>query len=80
MIQACKEYGLTATVEGNLDLKQDLTQMIDGYSGQEHSLPIMPLYKDVIEFMARTKTFCTPRSSSPTAHHGAKTTTSSMTT
>jgi imidazolonepropionase-like amidohydrolase/Tol biopolymer transport system component len=60
IIQACKEYGLTATVEGNLDLKQDLTQMADGYSGQEHSLPIMPLYKDVIEFMARTKTFYTP--------------------
>ncbi len=60
IIQACQEYGLTATVEGNLDLKQDLTQMADGYSGQEHSLPIMPLYKDVIEFMARTKTFYTP--------------------
>jgi hypothetical protein len=24
-----------ATVEGNLDLKQDLTQMIDGYSGKK---------------------------------------------
>ena len=34
--------------------------MADGYSGQEHSLPIMPLYKDVIEFVARTKTFYTP--------------------
>jgi len=60
IIQACKEYGLTATVEGALDLKQDLTQMIDGYSGQEHSLPIMPLYKDVVEFVARSKTFYTP--------------------
>jgi imidazolonepropionase-like amidohydrolase len=34
--------------------------MADGYSGQEHSFPILPLYKDVVEFVARTKTFYTP--------------------
>jgi Tol biopolymer transport system component/imidazolonepropionase-like amidohydrolase len=60
IIEACKEYGITATVEGSLDLKLNLTQMADGYSGQEHSFPIMPLYKDVTEFVARTKTFYTP--------------------
>jgi Tol biopolymer transport system component len=60
IIQACKEYGLTATIEGSLDLKLNLTQMADGYSGQEHSFPIMPLYKDVTQFVARTKTFYTP--------------------
>ena len=48
------------TIEGSLDLKLNLTQMADGYSGQEHSFPIMPLYKDVVEFVARTKTFYTP--------------------
>lgn len=60
IIEACKEYGITATVEGSLDLKLNLTQMADGYSGQEHSFPIMPLYKDVIEFVVKTKTFYTP--------------------
>ena len=60
IIEACKEYGITATIEGALDLKLNLTQMADGYSGQEHSFPIMPLYKDVVEFVARTKTFYTP--------------------
>ncbi len=60
IIEACKEYGITATIEGSLDLKLNLTQMADGYSGQEHSFPIMPLYKDVTEFVARTKTFYTP--------------------
>lgn len=60
LIEACKEYGITATIEGSLDLKLNLTQMADGYSGQEHSFPIMPLYKDVVEFVARTKTFYTP--------------------
>ena len=60
IIEACKEYGITATIEGSLDLKLNLTQMADGYSGQEHSLPIVPLYKDVTEFVAQTKTFYTP--------------------
>jgi Tol biopolymer transport system component/imidazolonepropionase-like amidohydrolase len=60
IIEACKEYGITATIEGSLDLKLNLTQMADGFSGQEHSFPIMPLYKDVVEFVARTKTFYTP--------------------
>lgn len=60
IIEACQEYGITATVEGSLDLKLNLTQMADGYSGQEHSFPIAPLYKDVTTFVAKTKTFYTP--------------------
>ncbi len=57
---ACKEWNITPTTEGALDMKLDLTQMIDGYSGNEHALPIHPLYKDVTEFVARTKTYYTP--------------------
>jgi Tol biopolymer transport system component/imidazolonepropionase-like amidohydrolase len=60
IIEACKEYGITATIEGALDLKLNLTQMADGYSGQEHSLPIVPIYRDVTQFVAKTKTFYTP--------------------
>jgi Tol biopolymer transport system component/imidazolonepropionase-like amidohydrolase len=60
IIQACKEFGITSTVEGGLDLKLNLTHMADGYSGHEHSLPIHPLYKDVSEFVAKTGTFYTP--------------------
>lgn len=60
IIEASHEYGITPTIEGSLDLKLNLTQIIDGYTGQEHSFPIMPLHKDVIEFVARTKTYYTP--------------------
>src|SRR5688500_9973191 len=60
ILEACNEYGITATIEGSLDLKLNLTQMADGYSGQEHSFPIAPLYKDVTMFVAKTKTFYTP--------------------
>ena len=31
--------------------------MIDGYSGNEHSLPLQPLYNDVVQFVAKTKTY-----------------------
>ncbi len=60
VIMACKEFGLTPTIEGGLDLKLNLTHMIDGYSGHEHTLPIHPLYKDVIQFVIQSKTFYTP--------------------
>lgn len=60
VIMACKEFGITSTTEGGLDIKLDLSQMADGFSGSEHALPIHPLYKDVAEFVAKTGTFYTP--------------------
>jgi Tol biopolymer transport system component len=60
MIQACKEYSIMPTTEGGLDLKLNLTHAIDGFSGNEHSLPIVPLYKDVVETFAKSGIFYTP--------------------
>jgi imidazolonepropionase-like amidohydrolase/Tol biopolymer transport system component len=57
---AAREHELTPTTEGALDLKLDLTQMADGYSGHEHGLPLIPIYDDVAQFVARTKTYYTP--------------------
>ncbi len=48
------------TTEGGLDFKNNLTQVIDGYPGHEHSFPIFPLYKDVIDLVAFSKTAYTP--------------------
>ncbi|MEL7531041.1 MAG: amidohydrolase family protein [Bacteroidota bacterium] len=60
IIQAAKEQGLMPTTEGGLDFKLNMTQVIDGYPGHEHSFPIYPLYKDVIQLMAETQTAYTP--------------------
>jgi Tol biopolymer transport system component len=60
IIMAAKEQGLIPTTEGALDMKLDLSQIIDGYPGNEHSFPIMPLYKDVVELVAKSHTFYTP--------------------
>jgi Tol biopolymer transport system component/imidazolonepropionase-like amidohydrolase len=57
---ASTENKITPTTEGALDMKLDLSQMIDGYSGNEHALPLQPIYNDVVQFVARTKTFYTP--------------------
>jgi hypothetical protein len=60
MVQACKELQMMPTTEGGLDLKLDLTHMLDGFRGNEHSLPITPLYKDVTQLLAQSKISYTP--------------------
>jgi Tol biopolymer transport system component len=60
MVEACKKFQMMPTTEGGLDLKLDLTHMIDGFSGNEHSLPITPLYKDVIQLVSQSKISYTP--------------------
>jgi hypothetical protein len=56
---ACKEYGLTPTTEGALEIKRYLTEASDGISGHEHALPI-ELHDDMAQFIAKTHTFYTP--------------------
>ncbi|WP_305983085.1 amidohydrolase family protein [Roseivirga thermotolerans] len=60
VIEAAKEQQLMPTTEGGLDFKLNMTQMIDGYPGHEHSLPIAPLYKDVTYAVAQSKMAYTP--------------------
>ena len=60
VIMAAKELGLTPTLEGGLDAKKNITEAIDGYAGIEHSIPIAPLYKDVIEVLRESGTTYTP--------------------
>ncbi|MBM3727045.1 MAG: amidohydrolase family protein [Acidobacteria bacterium] len=60
MVEACKELKIMPTTEGALDLKLDFTHAIDGFSGNEHALPIVPLYKDVVEVFARSGITYTP--------------------
>ncbi len=60
IIMAAQEQKLMPTTEGALDFKMNMTQVIDGYPGHEHSFPIYPLYKDVIELVAQSRTVYTP--------------------
>jgi len=60
IIMAAKEQKLMPTLEGGLDLKLNLTQMIDGYPGLEHTLPITPLFRDVVQLAAQSGIVYTP--------------------
>lgn len=60
IIEAAREQKLMPTTEGSLDFKENLTQVIDGYPGHEHSFPIFPLYQDIIDLVAFSNTAYTP--------------------
>ncbi|MFU8813480.1 MAG: amidohydrolase family protein [Balneolaceae bacterium] len=60
ILQAAKEQELMPTTEGSLDMKLNMTMLIDGYSGQEHNYPISPVFEDVIRVTAESKMAYTP--------------------
>jgi Tol biopolymer transport system component/imidazolonepropionase-like amidohydrolase len=60
VIMAAKEQGLMSTLEGGLDFKKNLTEAMDGYQGLEHTLPIAPQYKDVVQLLVQSGTTWTP--------------------
>jgi Tol biopolymer transport system component len=60
IIKSCKDQKLLPTTEGALNLKLNITQLLDGYPGQEHTIPVYPLFNDVITTVARSQMAITP--------------------
>lgn len=60
LIQAARELELMPTTEGGIDFKLNMTHTIDGYPGLEHSLPIAPIFDDVVQLYRTTQTTYTP--------------------
>jgi len=60
LIEAARELQLMPTTEGSLNFKQNLTATIDGYPGLEHSIPVYPLYSDIIQLFAESGRVYTP--------------------
>ncbi len=60
ILQAAKEQELMPTTEGSLNMKLNMTMLIDGYPGQEHNYPITPIYDDVVQITAEAKMAYTP--------------------
>ena len=60
IVMAAREQELLPTTEGALDMKYDLEMIVDGYPGLEHSFPIFPLYRDVVQLTAHTRVAYTP--------------------
>ncbi len=60
LAMAAAKEGMNITAEGGADLKLDLSLVMDGYTGIEHDLPVVPVYKDAMELVAQAKTTYTP--------------------
>ena len=60
VIMAAREQGIMPTTEGGLMFKYDMTMALDGYPGHEHSLPIAPIYGDVVRLYEGTGITYTP--------------------
>ncbi len=60
IIMAARELGLMPTTEGSLNIRQNLTETLDGYPGLEHSIPVFPVYGDYVRLFAETGRVYTP--------------------
>ncbi len=60
VIQAAREEGINVTNEGGGDFRLDMTMVLDGFTGVEHSLPIADIYSDVVRLFAESRTWYTP--------------------
>jgi len=60
IIMAARDLRLMPTTEGSLNIRQNITETIDGYPGLEHSLPIFPVQDDLVQLFAETGRVYTP--------------------
>jgi Tol biopolymer transport system component len=60
VIQAANELKLMPTTEGGLDIKMNVTEAIDGYSGHEHTIPTFPLQGDLLKLIVESGITYTP--------------------
>jgi Tol biopolymer transport system component/imidazolonepropionase-like amidohydrolase len=60
VIEAARELGMMVVPEGGSLLEHNLTMVVDGHTGVEHSLPVERVYKDVTQLWGASGTGYTP--------------------
>ena len=60
VIKAARDEEIMVVPEGGGNLEMNLSMVLDGHTGIEHSLPVTPIYKDVVTLMAKSGTGYTP--------------------
>lgn len=60
VIQAARELQMEVVPEGGSFFYHNMTQVLDGHTGIEHSIPVSPVYKDVLQLWGGSKTAYTP--------------------
>ncbi len=57
---AARKYGLNVVAESAVDPEMNLTQIMDGVSGIEHTIGLTPLYDDIVKFWSASQAGNTP--------------------
>ncbi|MFQ5674634.1 MAG: amidohydrolase family protein [bacterium] len=60
IIKAAQELGVMVVPEGGSTFFHDMSMILDGHTGIEHSIPVTPLYKDVLTLWSASSTGYTP--------------------
>lgn len=60
VVAAARELGMMVVPEGGSLLQHNLTMVVDGHTGVEHSLPVERVYKDVAMLWGASKVGYTP--------------------
>jgi len=60
ILEAARQLKMQVVPEGGSTFFSNLNMVIDGHTGVEHSLPVAPLYKDVVNLWKNTQVGYTP--------------------
>jgi len=60
IIQAARELKMEVVPEGGSTFSHNMSMILDGHTGVEHNIPVVPVYKDVKSFWNASKTAYTP--------------------
>lgn len=60
VLQAARELNMLVVPEGGSFFYHNLSMVIDGHTGIEHSIPVAPVYQDVLKLWGGTGTAYTP--------------------
>lgn len=60
ILQAARELKMEVVPEGYSTLSNNMSMILDGYTSIEHSIPVVPVYKDVKALWNSSKTSYTP--------------------
>ncbi len=60
VLKAARELGMLVYPEGGSTFFHNMSMVLDGHTGIEHSIPIAPVYRDVLSLWGGSKTAYTP--------------------
>jgi imidazolonepropionase-like amidohydrolase len=60
LVKAGREAGVMVDVEGESQLYNNLTMILDGHMNLEHNLPLANYYEDIVQLMAAARAHNTP--------------------